>query len=54
MTTDAGKGQDLVPLLAGEIRRLLDYPGKGYCLSTELPPAVLAAHQRLEVFLAFQ
>ena len=43
-----GKGQDLVPLLAGEIQRLLDYPSRGFCLSAEIPPEVIAAHQRIE------
>jgi hypothetical protein len=43
----AGKGQDLVPLLAGEIRRLLDYPARGFCLPADIPPEVLAAHEQL-------
>jgi hypothetical protein len=43
----AGKGQDLVPLLSGEIQRLLDYPARGFCLPAHIPPEVLAAHARL-------
>ena len=43
-----GKGQDLVPLLAGEIQRLLDYPARGFCLPAEIPPEVRAAHERLD------
>jgi uncharacterized SAM-binding protein YcdF (DUF218 family) len=42
------KGQDLVPLLCGEIQRLLDYPARGFCLATDIPPEVLAARERLE------
>lgn len=43
----AGKGQDLVPLLSGEIQRLLDYPNRGFCLPAHIPRDVLAAHARL-------
>ncbi len=43
----AGKGQDLVPLLVGEIQRLLDYPGRGFCLPADLPTEVIAAQERL-------
>jgi len=43
----AGKGQDLVSLLAGEIQRLLDYPFRGFCLPSDIPPEVVAAHERL-------
>jgi uncharacterized SAM-binding protein YcdF (DUF218 family) len=48
----ADKGQDLLPLLAGEAQRLLDYPARGFCLRTEIPPEVLAAHRRLASRLA--
>ena len=44
----AEKGQDLGPLLSGEIQRLRDYPARGFCLPADIPPEVLAAHQRLE------
>ena len=44
----AEKGQDLVAHLTGEIRRLEEYPGKGFCLPADLPPEVLAARDRLE------
>jgi uncharacterized SAM-binding protein YcdF (DUF218 family) len=44
----AGKGQDLVALLAGEIQRLVDYPARGFCLPADIPREVLAAHARLE------
>jgi hypothetical protein len=43
----AGKGQDLLSLLVGEIQRLLDYPARGFCLPTDIPPEVLAAQERL-------
>jgi hypothetical protein len=43
----ADKGQDLPLLLVGEIRRLVDYPARGFCLPAEIPPEVLAAHRRL-------
>ena len=39
----AEKGQDLVALLVGEVRRLLEYPARGFCLPAEIPPEVLAA-----------
>jgi uncharacterized SAM-binding protein YcdF (DUF218 family) len=44
----ASKGQDLVPLLVGEIRRLIDYPALGFCLPSDVPPEVLAACEQLE------
>ncbi len=47
----AGQGQDLVPLLVGEIRRLLDYPARGFCLPADIPEEVLAAHEKLEARL---
>ncbi len=50
----AEKGQDLVPLLSGEVRRLLDYPARGFCLSADIPRGVLAAHERLEARLNTQ
>jgi uncharacterized SAM-binding protein YcdF (DUF218 family) len=39
----AEKGQDLVALLCGEVRRLIDYPDRGFCLPAEIPPEILAA-----------
>lgn len=47
----ARKGQDLVPSLAGEIRRLLDYPARGFCLPADIPEEVLDAHEKLEARL---
>jgi len=44
----ADKGQDLVPFLSGEMQRLRDYPARGFCLPADIPPEVLAAHERLE------
>ena len=43
----ADKGQDLAPLLSGEIQRLLDYPSRGFCLPADIPPEILTAHERL-------
>jgi hypothetical protein len=44
----ASKGQDIVRLLSGEIRRLLDYPARGFCRPADIPRDVLATHRRLE------
>jgi hypothetical protein len=48
----AGRGLDLVTALVGEIQRLLDYPSRGFCLPAHVPGDVLAAHERLEAWLA--
>ncbi|MBN1248979.1 MAG: YdcF family protein [Anaerolineae bacterium] len=45
----ASKGRDLVDLLAEEMARLLTYPGLGYIVEPQIPPAVLDAYQRLQV-----
>ena len=43
-----GPGLYELPLLSGEIQRLLEYPARGFCLTADIPPEVLAAHQRLQ------
>jgi hypothetical protein len=47
----AEKGQDLVMHLTGEIRRLVEYPRRGYCLSADIPAAVLEARESLEALI---
>ncbi len=42
----AEKGQDLVALLVGETKRLLEYPARGFCLPADIPAEVLAAYSR--------
>jgi hypothetical protein len=44
----AARGQDLPTLLIGEIRRILEYPDRGFCLRADIPPEVLAACRHLE------
>lgn len=43
----AGKGRDLVPLLLGEMARILDYPERGFIVSDTVPGDVLEAYTLL-------
>ena len=38
------KGQDLIPLLWGELDRIIHYPAKGYMAAEPVPPDILSAY----------
>ena len=46
----SAKGQDLIELLSGELRRIIEYPVKGYIEKTEIPAGVLDAFTVLQEY----
>ena len=42
------KHQDLIPLLTGELDRIISYPAKGYMAAESVPPDVMRAKKTIE------
>ena len=42
------KGQDLIPLLWGELDRIMTYPAKGYMAADSIPPDIMRTKKAME------
>lgn len=40
-------GTELIDMMIGDLQRIIEYPGQGFAIAQDVPPAVYAAYQRL-------